>query len=241
MDNDNSLVTPQPAEGQAIRSVDVGRGVEWLAGGFRMFGKAPGVWVLIVIALVVGSWILGMIGPGWMSGALSTVVGTAAMGVLMRCCKSLDDGVDIATGAQATASLAPLWMLGVFAMLMSIALHFLAGLLGLSSMVSLMMSPSTFIHVAGLSMLIYLAASIVMGMAIWLAPALVVLKGVAPLQAIKMSLSASLKNIVPYLIYSLLAIMLCVIAAIPLGLGLLVALPMIFCSSYLAYKDIFAS
>lgn len=240
MDTENTLLTPSSGH-PAIRSVDASRSVEWLAGGFRMFTKAPGSWIVITIALVVGSMLLEFILPAMLSGPLTTIVGIVAVGVLMRSCQSLDQGRGIADGAQAAASSAPLWILGAIGAALSFALVLLAGLLGLSSFGVMMMNPSSMYQMLGVSVLILIAASILMGMALWLAPALVVLRGVSPLEAVKLSLLGSLKNIVPYIIYSILAILLCIVATLPLGLGLLIAIPLLISSAYIAYKDIFAA
>ena len=75
--------------------------------------------------------------------------------------------------------------------------------------------------------------------ALWFAPALVVLRGAAPVAAIKESFSACLKNFVPFLIYGIVLLVLGIVAAIPLGLGWLVLGPVVIASVYVAYRDIF--
>jgi hypothetical protein len=240
MDNDNALPT-QPSVTPSIRTVDVNRSIEWLTGGFRMFSKVPGSWIVVALVLIIGGAMVSFILPQIISGPLTTILGIVAVGALMRSCKSLDDGLDIAVGAQEAASSTPLWVLGAIAAAMSFALALLTLLLGLSSVAAVMLSPSSMFHMIGFSALILFACSVLMGMALWLAPALVVLKGVNPVEAIKLSLLASLKNIVPYIVYGLLAMLLCIVAAIPFGLGLLVAIPMLICSAYFAYKDIFGT
>lgn len=238
MDTENTLA---PAPAPQPRTIDVNRSVEWITGSFRMFMKAPGSWLIIMLVLAVGAWIVGKIGPSWMSGALTSVLGIVVLGTLMRSCHALDEGRDIASDAQVTASSAPLWILGLIAAGLSIGLTLLTGVLGVSSLAAGFMHPSAMFYGLGLSFLIIFLLSIVITMALWLAPALVVLKGVAPLDAVKMSLTATLKNIVPYIVYSLLMMLLLIVASIPLGLGLLVAIPMMICSCYLAYKDMFAA
>ena len=52
-----------------------------------------------------------------------------------------------------------------------------------------------------LGLLVALALSLVVAMAIWFAPALVVLRDVAPVEAMKASFAACLKNTVPLLVY----------------------------------------
>lgn len=240
MDNDNALPPPSSAQ-PTIRTVDAGRSVEWLSGGFRMFMKAPGAWVIITIALVCGSWLLNLILPRLISGPLTTIVFVVAIGALMRSCQAVEEGRDIASGVQAAASAAPLWILGAIAAAMSFALMLIIGVLGLSSMAVGTFSPTTMFGMLGISGLVLFAGCMAMYMALWLAPALVILKGVDPVTAIKLSLQGSLKNLLAFIIASLLATMLSIVGAIPLGLGLLVVFPMLVCANYLAYKDIFGA
>jgi uncharacterized membrane protein len=76
-------------------------------------------------------------------------------------------------------------------------------------------------------------------MALWFAPALVVLRQMRPLGAMKASFEGFQKNFWPMTVYSLLALVVLIVAAIPLGLGLLVALPVLFVSIYCSYQDIY--
>jgi uncharacterized membrane protein len=84
-----------------------------------------------------------------------------------------------------------------------------------------------------------LVVIVALSAALWLAPALVALRGVNPIDAIRLSLTASIRNVGPFLIFALLSMIACIIGALPLGLGLLVVFPVLMCASYLAYKDIF--
>jgi uncharacterized membrane protein len=99
-----------------------------------------------------------------------------------------------------------------------------AGAMGVSFMLA-------FLVAAGLSILVY--------MALWFAPALVVLRGLAPVAAIKESFLACLKNVIPFLLYGIISLVLGIIAVIPFGLGWLVLGPVIIASVYVAYRDIF--
>lgn len=90
------------------------------------------------------------------------------------------------------------------------------------------------------SVLIFLLLSVPLMMAVWFAPALVLFQQLEPLEAMKRSFSGCLKNIVPFLIYGVSAFILSMIAAIPLGLGLLIVLPVLIASAYVGYRDIFA-
>jgi uncharacterized membrane protein len=76
-------------------------------------------------------------------------------------------------------------------------------------------------------------------MAIWFAPALVVLRGDEPLAAMRTSFHASLRNVPPFLVYGLIGILFSILACIPLFLGLLVFMPVVSATIYTSYKDIF--
>jgi uncharacterized membrane protein len=78
-------------------------------------------------------------------------------------------------------------------------------------------------------------------MALWFAPSLVVFNNLKPVDAMKASFLACLKNIVPFLLYGIVLIVLCFVAAIPLGLGFLVLGPVAIASIYTGYRDIFVA
>jgi uncharacterized membrane protein len=87
--------------------------------------------------------------------------------------------------------------------------------------------------------LLFLALYLPVIMAVWFAPALVMLGGAEPLAAMKLSFSGCLKNIVPFLLYGLIGILLAIVASIPLGLGWLVLAPVSVATIYASYCDIF--
>jgi hypothetical protein len=77
-------------------------------------------------------------------------------------------------------------------------------------------------------------------MATWFAPALVVFEGFSAANALWWSLWACAVNWRPLLTYSMLLGLLGIVAMlIPFGLGLLVFLPWVLCSTYAAYRAIF--
>ena len=99
--------------------------------------------------------------------------------------------------------------------------------------------------VAGSAMAIALGALVALALmmplmaAYWFAPALVIMHGVPPMEAMKASFSACLRNFIPFLLYSTVMLVLCVVAIVPVFLGLLVWIPLSFTSTYAAYRDIF--
>ncbi|AKS41576.1 BPSS1780 family membrane protein [Wenzhouxiangella marina] len=90
-----------------------------------------------------------------------------------------------------------------------------------------------------LGMLIYFAITLPVMMLIWFAPHLIVLHDQAPIDAMKMSFQGCLRNIIPFLVYSVIAIGLFLFGLIPLGLGLLIVIPWLTCANYIAYREIY--
>jgi len=90
-----------------------------------------------------------------------------------------------------------------------------------------------------LAMLLAMALLIPLMMAYWFAPALVALNGLSALPAMRLSFVACMRNMLPFLVYGLIAILLMIVAVIPVGLGLLVFAPVMMASIYTAYRDIF--
>jgi len=91
---------------------------------------------------------------------------------------------------------------------------------------------------AGL-LVLCLALLIPMSMAAWLAPALIVLRGARPVDALRLSLAASRRNLGALTVYGLVFIVLALAATLMLGLGWLVLAPLMFLSTYAAFEDLF--
>jgi uncharacterized membrane protein len=78
-----------------------------------------------------------------------------------------------------------------------------------------------------------------LAMAFWLAPALVVFHDIGLMEALALSLKGLLVNWLALLVYGVFTMLLSIIAIIPLGLGLLILGPVMLASVYASYLDIF--
>ena len=81
---------------------------------------------------------------------------------------------------------------------------------------------------------------ILLAMLFFYAPALILLRNMGVVDAVKNSFSAALNNLVPFLFFLIIYAVLSMVAAIPFGLGFLVLLPVVMAASYCSYRDIFA-
>ncbi|OIQ86926.1 hypothetical protein GALL_312220 [mine drainage metagenome] len=90
-------------------------------------------------------------------------------------------------------------------------------------------------------MLLALLAIFLVSVAFWFVNTLVVLGGVQPWDAIRLSFKAGFANFGAIMLFTLLLIPIGFVAMIPFGLGLLVLLPVISGASYASYQDVFGT
>jgi hypothetical protein len=90
-----------------------------------------------------------------------------------------------------------------------------------------------------LGVLVVVALSLPLTMAMLFATPLIVLRDFDIGTALKTSFFACLKNVLSFLVWSVIALVLGVLAVIPLGLGLLILGPVMMVSVYISYRDIF--
>ncbi|WP_413190005.1 BPSS1780 family membrane protein [Psychrobacter sp. AT9] len=76
-------------------------------------------------------------------------------------------------------------------------------------------------------------------MALWFAPALVVLHDLDPIAAMKKSFEAGKVNVVPILVYGLISVLLLpILTMLTLGLGVFLILPIMLLTYYTSYRDV---
>jgi hypothetical protein len=229
----------------AGRAVDAGRGWDWIASGFRLFMKQPGTWILLLVVLVACWMVIGLV-PA-IGGLADLLLAQVFVGGVMFGCRAAESGPGLEVAhvfagfKQRTSDLVVLGALAMVAWVVIMMPTIL--IIGGGTFLAIMHGDTAAIAAMGLTfvlaMLVFLALSIPVYMALWFAPALVMLHEVKPVEAMKASFVACLKNIVPFLVYGVLMLVLCVAAAIPLMLGYFVLAPVIVASVYTAYRDIF--
>lgn len=257
MDNSNPYAAPganvdvppeaAPGLGNLIengRAVDSGRGMAWLTEGFTMFSKAPGIWVLMALVFIIGFMILSVIPLGGL--AVYFLMPVIIAGMLGACRKAeLGEALDISMMFDGFKhknmnqllivggiNLGGIILIGGIMLIMGGGAIFGAAMGGRAigaAAVGMML----------IGLLLALGLMVPLAMALWYAPALVLFHDQEAIPAVKQSFFGCLKNIVPFLIWGIVAMIAGVIASIPLGLGWLVLWPVLVCSLYISYKDIF--
>ena len=229
-----------------VRTLEAGRGLAWWTEAWPMFTKNAGMWIVLGLILLVIFIVLGFIPVlGGIASALLAPVFVA--GWLLTVRKAEAGGAievgDLFQGFK--DKLVPLVVLGAILLAVSIVVFLIVGMLGFGAVMGMGAASSsagmaTAMGAGFLSLLVLLAVGFLMAMAFWFAPGLVVFRNVAPIDALQASFSASLKNIVPFLLYGVIYIVAAVVASIPFGLGWVVLVPVLMLTMYVSYKDLFA-
>jgi len=212
------------------------------------------MWLLIMVIMIVISVVLSFIPV--IGHVASQILYPVLTGGLMLGCRAIDRGQPLTINhlfAGFSERAGPLLMLGVIYTAVAIAI--VAAVVGIllvifgaavfTQIFRVNDAISTGALLGGALMmvtvgtLLFLVLFLPLIMAIWFAPALVMLGGREPWPAMKESFAGSLQNVVPFLIYGLIGIGLAIVATIPLGLGWFVVAPMTIASIYTAYCDIF--
>jgi uncharacterized membrane protein len=229
------------------RAVGAGQGWTWIAEGFGLFKKAPGIWIALVVILFVILVVLAFI-P--LLGAVATfLVVPVFVGGLLLGCRALQGGGELEVAhlfAGFKAHTGNLIVIGALAIAGWIVVMLpVVVIVGAGAFLAAIRGDAAGVAALGgsfmLASLVALALSIPIYMALWFAPALVVLRGMPPIEAIKESFLGCLKNILPFLVYSIVLMVLGIVASIPLGLGWLVLGPTLIASVYVSYRDIYGA
>jgi uncharacterized membrane protein len=238
-----------PQQGNFVprgRAVGAGRGWDWVVEGWNLFKRQPGMWIgLTVLALVI-MVVLAVI-PFVGSLALA-ILGPAFAGGVMIGCRQVAEGGELEIGhlfAGFRDKFGALAAIGAFNLVAQVVIVVVVGLIGGASVFAMfaggggeVRNPAAAMGLL-LAVLVMLALMIPVWAAVWFAPALVALADRGTLDALKDSFFGCLKNILPMLLYGVVLTIASVVAAIPVGLGFLVLVPVVIGSLYASYRDIF--
>lgn len=231
------------------RSLSAGRGVDWIGAGWRLFARAPLMWVVSILVMIV-LHIVANIVPFLGAVAMHVLQPVFAAGFMIAC-RSLETGGEFEIEhlfAGFKREFANLVIVGLLLLAGVVALFLVFfALAGFGLVTALLAGDQEHVVPAlmasgvaiALGALVATALSIPLVMAYWFAPPLVVMHGMAPMAAMKASFAGCLRNVLPYLLYGFLMFLLLIVAMIPLGLGIFVWMPVAIGSTYTAYREIF--
>jgi uncharacterized membrane protein len=261
------LVQPMEGEMDGPLSVPVANGLSWLGRGWGYFKDSPLGWILALVVWGVLSTVIGLV--PFLGGFVMILLGPVIAGGLMIGCNDQDHGEKFTVShlfAGFSGSGGQLVLVGVFYLVMIILATVVMGILAamtIGSMgamnpdnmeaMAMSMGPVVLIYV-----LLFLIIIAVIMMTYIFAPPLVALEEINAYEAMKLSFSGCMKNMLPLTVYGIAGIVLSLVVLIPmilmtfslvpiwLGVILLLAcgavlFPIFTASVYSAYRDIYYS
>jgi uncharacterized membrane protein len=224
------------------RSLPAGSAVEWYAKGWEVFLQAPGTWVAIFVVYVLAMLVLSCIPFGTNLLAPVFTAGVAIGADKLRRGEEL--GVDALFDGFRSEHVGQLVLVGLFTMLASFAvmivvmpvMMLVTSAIGATQQGGGDAAAAIFVV---LFVLVILAVAIPLAMATAFSPLLVAFHGVPAFDAMKLSVRGCWNNFGGAVLWALIAIVVMVLAVLPLFLGLLVAGPLMIAVNYAAYRDIF--
>jgi uncharacterized membrane protein len=240
------------AEGKVVSA---GSGAAWVGEAWDLFKKNPGIFILcLIIQFVVGIVLsfIPLVGP-----IISTLAGPvfAAGWIVMAHNAHQDDTVDVGqlfAGLQNKTG--ELFTVGAIYMGLAIIFIIILGVLGIAIFGTALFAMVTgngeaagfrsLIAGGGVLMILFFFLVVFVGSfllyaAVWFAPALVLRHNVAPMDAIKTSFLAFMKNWLAFIVLGLVYLGLCFASVFTLFLGLLVVIPLLLLSGYTSYRSVF--
>ncbi len=226
-----------------------GQGWQWIKQGYALFMKAPLLWIVVVLICFIAA--AGLSAVPVVGEPLTSLLLPVVLAGLMAGCRALEHGEELElahlfSGFQQHTT--QLVTLGGIALVGQFLIFGVMMMVGGATLVGILMSGQPVedpeiikqtISGAGIAVLLGITLFSVLLMTMQFAPMLVYFNNATPLEAMKLSLRAFIDNIGPMLVYGVTFMLLAILASIPMMLGWLVLLPIMFTSLYACYRDIF--
>lgn len=250
-----------------VRSVAPARGWAWITAGFALFLRSPAQWIGLLLILFAAKKALSAF-PVPAVAAFFSVLAMLLMPVfmagLMDGCRALEEGRPLQIGHLAqgfrrnAADLVTIGGVYLVGNLIIVMIILAIGGEAIAAMATTLAKGTTITPQIKSEMreatatvakaaLVGAALSLPLLMALYFAPLLAYFDGVKPLRALKLSLVACLKNMLPMLVYAL-VLLAGLVVLVPIGirfrefdLGLWLMAPVIVPSIYASYRDIFST
>ncbi|WP_445374344.1 BPSS1780 family membrane protein [Photorhabdus tasmaniensis] len=231
------------------QSVSSRNGITWISQAWNLVKNQLGMWVLLYIIYLASMMGLQMIPLfGLFAGILTPVFigGVIAVCEKQRTTGQFELGLLFSGFQKNFTSLLGVGALSLGIMILGVIIAFI---IGGSTIIHIFLSSqqgeipaemllnnlSTLSLIAFVMFIFY----IVITALTWFAPALIVIHNLEFGTAISMSLGAVRKNLLPGFLFFITLSGIAMISVIPLGLGLLIFMPLFLVSYYSSYRDIF--
>jgi hypothetical protein len=236
-----------------VNDVPWRQGATWIKEAFALFGAQPLQWLALMFAWLLVTLMLGVV--PLIGRSLATIAQTAFFAGFMLACKDQQAGKTVNVGYLVAAlqkNARSLILVGSVALLAHTAVTMLVVALGYRTdgLVETMRLPAEELQKAvqsgalaaqieklmPLTLLAHFLNTIIMAVLWFVAPLLAFHPDMRPGHAIRWSVFALVTNFGAMLVFGALMMLLFLVGAIPLGLGLILVLPIFIITNYTSYR-----
>lgn len=231
------------------RKVNIANSWLWIKQGYWLFKKSPVLWVILAVIGVVG--LIGISTIPLIGDPLATLLFPILLAGYMVGCYALEHEDELELShllAGFHNNTSQLLTLGGISLISQMLILGVMMITGGDSLVSIMMSgkpvdnPEILAQAvagAGIALILGMALFSMLLMAMQFAPMLIIFDRLSPIEALKASLLACLRNIIPLSLYGAMMLFFMMIASMPMMLGWLILLPVVISSMYAIYRNLF--
>ena len=231
------------------RKVNIANGWLWIKQGYWLFKKSPILWMVLSAIGVIG--LIGISTIPVIGDPLATLLFPVLLAGYMLGCHALEHDEELELShllAGFRNNTTQLVTLGGISLICQMLILGVMMLTGGATLASIMMSgkpvdnPEILVQAAaGASIALTLGMALfsVLLMSMQFAPMLIIFDKMSPIDALKTSLQACLRNILPLSLYGAMMLLFMMIASMPMMLGWLVLLPVMISSMYAIYRNLF--
>jgi uncharacterized membrane protein len=237
-----------------IKKLEPARGWIWVKQGYQLIMRNP--LMSITLAMIGALAMFTALKVPALGPLLVVLLMPVVMAGFMRACHALEEDEEVELShlfegfQKHTARLIALGGFSMLGLITASAVMVFIGGDALSSLLDNLKSttePQVLVDAmwaagsgVAFSLLIGFILVCVLMLAIQYAPMLIFFNDATPVAALRASLSGSLKNIIPYTLYSIIMqLVALVLSILPFNLGLIVLLPLGLTSLYVSYRNIF--
>jgi uncharacterized membrane protein len=232
-----------------IRSVDPGLCAGWWSAAWALFLRSAARWIALGLVAMLGFGLLGSV--PWVGALLAALLSPVALGAWVLAAHRVHGGATLAVRPVLAGlrgrPLRALLTLGAWLAGATLLMMWVSAALGLEAMRGALVLDAPHdaraqaaLGTGMLALLLLLAFSLLLMAALWFAPALVLLRGASPAQAVLASLRAVRDNGLTFLLYAMVQLLLAALASLPpYQTGWLVMVPVMLLTIYVSYRDVF--
>lgn len=227
--------------GYSIKEFPASAGVGWYRNAIRIFKVDPVKWVIFAVLILATSFVLS--GIPFVGAVVSNVLISILSGSAYIAASRMDDDGNpieeqipmLAIDRAKPLALSGLLFLGIAGAIFLLAIIVVAGAVGL------LVNQSTALWVP-VGLMLAIPFALAMAVAVYcfvLAPGFIVSSNTGVIDSWKLAVSGIRSNVAPLFVVFLIGTGFMIGSVITLGLGLFVAIPLSFISTYAWQKDIF--